>query len=141
MSNKIMTDSADKKWKWPMIAFFGAILGISAVEFLSGQGGTSGWSILAQQKWYEWLWMIVGTVGAVAVVLGFLRYYNKTQDVKGIKVFAIAIGVFLGIAFGKACTDKTNGGVTSASGRVGGPAKVDSTREAAEDIIKDQQKK
>lgn len=121
-----------------ILIWIGICLVISVLVFtINKDGGASGWAILMNQTGGEWVRMIFCSLMVGVVAYAMLRYYNKNQDMPGntVKAFVAAIMIFMGIAFGKACTDKTNGGVTGGNGRPGGAAQVDSTRIPAEDLI------
>jgi hypothetical protein len=65
----------------------------------------------------------------------FVVRYVKNQGGYGVKLnVLIPIIVLIAVAWGKACNDKTNDGVTAGKGRPV-PAKVDSTRVPAEDLL------
>lgn len=122
----------------------GLIIGITLIvvagliEFLFNKGNNlfTGWQILKNQTFGEWFRMFFFTILAAGTFYAFLKYYKKEQDTRGIKVFVFALMAFVAIAFGKACTDKANDGVTSGKGR---PVKVeqkDDGRVPAEDLLK-----
>jgi len=109
---------------------------IATIVYLSNSdGGSSGWQIVMNQTGNEWFWMIFASIVSGVVVWAYTKFYKKTQDTKSIVPFAVAFALFFSIAFGKGCTDKANGGVTSGKGRPGGAAKVDSSRVPAEDLL------
>lgn len=115
------------------------ILVIGLIEFLGKQDGqVSGLQILLNQTGGEWLRMIFGTLGIAGVVYLYNRYYLKKQDATKNSwiAFSIALMLFAAIAFAKGCDDKANDGVTSGNGRPSGAAQVDSSRVAAEDLLK-----
>ncbi len=127
------------KTDWFLIAVaVGLMLIVGVIEFLGKHGTiTSGFEILMNQTANEWFWMIFGSVFCGGLVYAFYKYYQKQQDVPGnmVRSFAAAFMIFAGIAFGKACTDKANEGVTSGNGRPGGPAPVEDNRVPAEDLL------
>jgi len=132
---KIISSLKESGMLWVVAGIF-VIIVISIIAFLSKGGTTvSGWEILTNQTFGEWFWMIFASAVAGGVVWAYIKFYKKTQDSKGIVPFAIAFMLFVAIAFGKACTDKANEGVTSGKGRPGGEAPIDSTRIPAEDLI------
>lgn len=132
---KIISKLKESGMLW-VVAGCAVFIIVALVTFL-GKGGTtvSGWQIIANQTFGEWFWMLFASAIAGVVVWAYIKFYKKTQDSKGIVPFAIAFMLFISIAFGKACTDKANEGVTSGKGRPGGAAQVDSTRIPAEDLI------
>jgi hypothetical protein len=114
-----------------------AIIVFALVVFLGGKNeeGHSGFQIVANSGfWYIFEMIIFSAIAGGAVVLG-LRKYKDKQDGKVLIPYILGFILFVSIAFGKACTDKSNDGVTSPGGRPGGPAPIDSTRIPAEDLI------
>lgn len=98
---------------WVPLMLIGFIV-IALIAFL-GKGGSavSGWQIVFNQTFGEWFRMVFFSALAGGIVWLYIKFYNRTQDTKGSFVFAVALLVFVSIAFGKACTDKANDGVTS----------------------------
>ena len=132
---KVFRDSTDKKWAIPVIGIVLLFIIIALVSFFGkDEGGISGLQALQQEGTSFWIWAIV--LSALSGIVGFfgLKAYDKEKDVKIMKPFALAIVIFLSIAFGKGCTDKANDGVTTEKGR---PVKIlpDSNRIPAEDLL------
>jgi hypothetical protein len=85
--------------------------------FTPNEYGHTGAQIIFSQGFWYLFWMGVFVLIALIAVVAAVRIYRKTGNANklGLPIF-IAI-VFLGIAFGKGCTDKANDGVTSPAGR------------------------
>lgn len=114
------------------------ILGISANEFLFTKDCPdciTGWQTLGNQGGGFWLGAILGSAAAAVLTYFLVKKVSKEGGVGVSYSWIIAIVAFISIAFGKACTDKANDGVTSKGGREI-PVQVDSTRVPAEDLIK-----
>jgi amino acid permease len=115
------------------------MLVIGLIEFLTNSdGGATGFEILANQTGSEWTRLIFGTLAIGVVVFLYRKFYEKKQDTRqeSLISLAVAIMLFAGIAFGKGCTDKANGGVTSGNGRPNKEVKSYEDRQAAEDMLK-----
>ena len=119
------------------VVLFVSVIILIAIPVFLGRGGTviSGWKTLMNQTGSEWLRMIIFSLCAVAVIYVWIRYYKKKQDGTGYRAFLWGAVIFIAIAFGKACTDKANEGVTSGNGRPGGIPAADDTRIPAEDLL------
>lgn len=98
------------------------------------EGAITGFQALDQQGTDFWIGAILFSVGAGVITYFALR---KSKNLGGFGLslkWLIPVIVFVGIAWGKGCTDKDNDGVTAAGGRPI-PAKIDSTRIPAEDLL------
>lgn len=120
-----------------LIIFVSAVLIISLSVFLFQKDCAecyTGWQILGMQGLNFWGSAIFFT----ALAGGFTFFVvKKVINAGGVGVslnWVIPIVVFISIAFGKACTDKANNGVTSEKFKPTGP--VDDGRESAEDQLK-----
>jgi hypothetical protein len=120
-----------------LIIFVSAVLLISILVFLTGKDCPecyTGWQILGMQGlnfWGNAIFFSVLGFGATFFVV------KKVINAGGVGVslnWVIPIIIFFSIAFGKACTDKANNGVTSEKFKPTGP--VDDGRESAEDQLK-----
>jgi hypothetical protein len=101
-----------------LIAAVALILLISVLVFLfNADGGYSGWQILKQEGAGFWIVAIISVVIIYFLANAMVKRYEKTQEGGSTTAYLIAIAVFLAIAFGKGCTDKANGGVTTSQGR------------------------
>lgn len=110
---------AIKKNDTLQVALGVAIVVAIAIPVFLGRGGTviSGWQVLMNQSAGEWFRMILFSLLAGVVIFFWIRYHRKTQDGRNYRAFLWSAVIFISIAFGKACTDKANEGVTSANGR------------------------
>jgi hypothetical protein len=127
-TNKLMT---------AVLVGIATIVVFSLAVFLGGKNaeGHSGFKIIANSGfWYIAELILFSAIAGGAVVLG-IRQYRLKQDGKVLIPYILAFMLFISIAFGKACTDKSNDGVTSPGGRPGSAAPFDSTRVAAEDLL------
>lgn len=132
---KIIQKLKEVEMLWVAVAIT-VFLIVAAIDFFfTKTGGVNGWQIVFNQTANEWFWMIFFSALAGGVVWGYTKFYNKKQDTKGYRPFAWAFIIFVSIAFGKGCTDKANGGVTSGNGRPGGPAPTEDNRVPAEDLL------
>lgn len=95
----------------------------------------TGLEVLGNQNFSFWLFAIIFTVLAGVVIWVLNRYLINGGDSKPFGNWWILIAVFLSIAWGKACTDKANDGVT-APGHTP-TEKVEDGRLPAEDLIKE----
>jgi hypothetical protein len=101
-----------------LVGIVSAILLFSLLYWgLNGDGGITGFQVLARQKGGFWLGLIISVIAIGVLVYFMIRHYSKTQDGSSTTAFLIAIAIFMGIAFGKGCTDKANGGTTAGKGR------------------------
>jgi uncharacterized membrane-anchored protein YitT (DUF2179 family) len=129
---------SNKFMGWAVIILGAAILAISFYTFLftkeTYEGAITGLQALQQQTTEFWIWAII--LSALSGV-GVFFIAKKVKSLGGhgvpLSVF-IPIIIFLTIAWGKGCTDKQNDGVTAGKGRPV-PAKIDSTRIPAEDLL------
>lgn len=94
----------------------------------------TGLQVLGQQNFSFWLWAIVITAAIVVGIIAINKYLIKGGDSKAFGNWWIVMAIFIGVAWGKGCTDKANEGVTSPGHKVEKP--VDDGREAAEEMIK-----
>jgi hypothetical protein len=106
--------SDDKLMKIVFLAI-AAFLVIGLTIFLFNRdGGASGAEVLGKEGGGFWFTAILfAAIGSGAVYLAFNKF--KTTQAKIISLIVAAI--CLAIAFGKGCTDKANGGVTTSEGR------------------------
>lgn len=120
-----------------MIIFVSAVLIIGMSVFLFQKNCAecyTGWQILGMQGLNFWGSAIFFSVLGFG---GIFFLVKKVINAGGAGVplsWAIPIIIFFSIAFGKACTDKANNGVTSEKYKPTGP--VDDGRESAEDQLK-----
>lgn len=134
----------ENKFMFGVLSAIVIMVGIAIYTFLftkeDDEGAITGLQALQQQTGEFWVWAIGLTVLS-AVGMYFIVKYIKSMGGYGVSpsIF-IPIIIFIAIAWGKACTDKVNDGVTAGKGRPV-PAKIDSTRMSAEDIIKSQNPK
>ena len=114
------------------------ILGIAANEFLFTKDCPdclTGAQILAKEGAGFWLSAILGSLGIGAIVWFFAKKYTVTKDMSGIAGAMIGLMAMASIAFAKGCEDKAEGSAVTT--QKGNPVKVvDSTRQAAEDMLK-----
>lgn len=123
---------------WGVAILVAVILIISLYTFLftkeSYEGAITGIQALQQQTAEFWIWAIL--LSALSAV-GVFFIIKKVKQLGGyglsLNVF-IPIFIFIAIAWGKACTDKANDGVTSGKGRPV-PVKVDDRRIPAEELL------
>lgn len=97
------------------------ILIIAAFAFFgknSHDDPTTGAQVIAHEGGGFWLGVVVCIIGAAAAIFLGIKRYNKTQDGNSLTPWIAAALLFIGIAFGKGCTDKANQGVTTKYGRV-----------------------
>src|SRR5690242_6917159 len=110
--------SEDKKWGWITLGIVVTFFIIAVSAFLGkDEGGISGWQALGQQSAGFWVLASLLSLGAGVIVHFATKAIKKGSDSRITIPAFIVIGVFLSIAFGRACTDKANDGVTSPKGR------------------------
>lgn len=118
------------------------LLGILTNEFLFTKDCDTcitGAQALAQEGAGFWFFAITIPI-VVAVMVYFIFKYVDSQGGVGVSISILVIPLlFLAIAWGKGCTDKADGAVGTKKGRPV-PAKIDSTRISAEDLLKQNQK-
>jgi hypothetical protein len=135
--SKLITWIKEHKAAAIALGLLAVMLIIAACEFLFVKGNNqyTGWQILGMQGANFWITAVVCSVLA-GLVAGYVVKKIKADDGDSRTTFVpgfIVIAAFLGIAFGKGCTDKANDGVGTEKGR---PTQViDSTRVPAEDLI------
>ncbi len=128
----------------PFTAFMigaGVILLIAVCVFLftkdnaANPYSVTGWQVLGMQSFSFWLWAIFFTALAGVGIWAANKYLINGGDSKPFGNWWILIAVFLSIAWGKACTDKANDGVTAPGFTP--TEKVDDGRVPAEELIKE----
>lgn len=129
-------DSSDKFWGKVTLGIIAIMLVIAGVAFFGKDDGDpiSGWEALGRMGASFWAWAVVLSVAAGAILSFGIKVYNKELDVKVLRPFLFATVLFLGLAWGKGCDVKTNGGVTAPKGRLVKPP-IDTNRVAAEDLL------
>lgn len=106
-----------KKFEIENLTFpiMGLIVLIGVIIFLfSGDNGITGWQTLGLQGAAFWIIAILFTAGAA--YLGYRLYLGNKNETwsPGVKLACLIIVLILLISpWGRACTDKTNGGVTA----------------------------
>lgn len=88
------------------------------IHFLvNADGGLSGWQILKREGAAFWIGILLAGVVAGGLTKFAMLRYRKTQEGMSVIPIIVAIFIVIAIAFGKGCTDKANGGVTTEKGR------------------------
>lgn len=122
-----MSESKKFNPAWLLVIFVPLIFIIGVIAFLTGKDGygkypeLNGWQTLQLESPGFWTWALIGII--VGSILGVLAYYNASgagkigrklpgSDGLTILFIILALGFICG-PWGKACTDKTNSGVTA----------------------------
>lgn len=81
-------------------------------------GGISGGQALAQQGGGFWVWVVIGTLAGLACWYFALKMEQDASKFTGRAIVLIVLGFLLVFGpWGKACTDKANGGVSGSPER------------------------
>lgn len=122
-------ESESKKFNpaWLLVIFVPLFFIIGVIVWLSAKDGVypypelNGWQTLQLQNPGFWTWALIGII--VGAIAGVLAYYNasgagkigrKLPGSDGLTIFLIILALaFMCGPWGKACTDKTNSGVTT----------------------------
>lgn len=94
--------------------FIVAVLVFALITFLASGGA----EVLGNEGAGFWIGLILFVAFALFVAYLGYRRYTKSQEGTDTIPYLIIVAIFLGIAFGKGCTDKANDGVTTSQGRV-----------------------
>lgn len=112
---------------WLLVIFVPLIFIIAIIAFLTSEDGygqypeLNGWQALQLQWPGFWVWALIGLIAGS--ICGLLAYFNESGAGKlgkmlpgktglTIVLVILALGLICG-PWGKACTDKTNSGVTA----------------------------
>lgn len=112
---------------WLLLIFVPLFFIIGIIAFLSSEDGTgaypelNGWQVLQLESPGFWTWAFVGIIAGAAC--GLLAYFNesgagwlgrKLPGKTGLTILLCILALaFICGPWGKACTDKTNAGVTA----------------------------
>lgn len=116
------------------ILLFGVVYFLFSKNNAANPHSVTGWEVIRNQNFSFWLWAIVFTALAAAVIYFLNRYLINGGDSKPFGNWWIVIAIFLSIAWGKACTDKANDGVTAPGYTP--IEKTDDGRVPAEELLK-----
>lgn len=117
-----------------IILFIGVLVFLFTKDNRANPHSITGWQVLGMQSFSFWLWAIVFTALAAAVIYFLNRYLINGGDSKPFGNWWIVIAIFLSIAWGKACTDKATDGVTAPGYTP--IEKTDDGRVPAEELLK-----
>ncbi len=107
-----------KNINWNTVLGIGAILAIIIVALciflFTADNGYTGVDALKDQSVAFWVWVVIGIVVAGGSVYAIIASENKGWGTVGLTLALVIVAVmFLFNPFGRACTDKANGGVTA----------------------------